>query len=100
MSTNVEFYFTFEPVQGHHAEIWSLAVSPSGTFIASASHDKSLRVWERTSEPLVLEEEREMEREREADEAVDGGQQSIPGETSGETGLAGKQTIDTVKAVI
>lgn len=30
--------------------------------MVSASHDKSLRLWERTREPLVLEEEREMVR--------------------------------------
>lgn len=26
----------------------------------STSHDKSLRLWERTREPIILEEEREM----------------------------------------
>lgn len=30
--------------------------------MVSASHDKSLRLWERTREPLILEEEREMVR--------------------------------------
>ena len=28
----------------------------------SSSHDKSLRLWERTREPLILEDEREMVR--------------------------------------
>lgn len=49
-------------IQGHHQEIWCLAVSPSGDYVVSASHDKSLRLWERTREPLILEEEREMVR--------------------------------------
>ena len=39
-----------------------MAVSPSGDYIVSSSHDKSLRLWERTREPLILEEEREMVR--------------------------------------
>lgn len=52
--------FCFICVQGHHQEIWCLAVSPSGDYVVSASHDKSLRLWERTREPLILEEEREM----------------------------------------
>lgn len=30
--------------------------------MVSSSHDKSLRLWERTREPLILEEEREMVR--------------------------------------
>lgn len=49
-------------VQGHHQEVWCLALSPNGDYVVSASHDKSLRLWERTREPLVLEEEREMVR--------------------------------------
>lgn len=48
--------------QGHHQEVWCLALSPNGDYVVSASHDKSLRLWERTREPLVLEEEREMVR--------------------------------------
>lgn len=39
-----------------------MALSPNGDYVVSASHDKSLRLWERTREPLVLEEEREMVR--------------------------------------
>lgn len=49
-------------VQGHHQEVWCLALSPNGDYVVSASHDKSLRLWERTREPLILEEEREMVR--------------------------------------
>lgn len=40
--------------------MWCLAVSPSGDYIVSSSHDKSLRLWERTREPIILEEEKEM----------------------------------------
>lgn len=49
-------------LQGHHQEVWCLAVSPNGDYVVSSSHDKSLRLWERTREPLVLEDEREMVR--------------------------------------
>lgn len=48
--------------QGHHREVWCLAISPNGDHLVSASHDKSLRLWERTREPVILEEEREMVR--------------------------------------
>jgi U3 small nucleolar RNA-associated protein 12 len=37
-----------------------MAVSPSGNFVLTGSHDRSLRIWEKTSEPLNLEEEKEM----------------------------------------
>lgn len=48
--------------QGHHREVWCLAISPNGDHLVTASHDKSLRLWERTREPVILEEEREMVR--------------------------------------
>jgi U3 small nucleolar RNA-associated protein 12 len=56
----------FEQIQkldGHHGEIWAIAVSRAGEFLVSASHDKSIRVWEQTDEQIFLEEEREKELE-------------------------------------
>ncbi|XP_055954643.1 WD repeat-containing protein 3 [Patella vulgata] len=86
-------------LEGHHAEIWAMAVSYRGNFVATASHDKSLRLWERTQEPLILEEEREMEREKVFDEQVgQSGEPVVAGETTTEVGLAGKKSIETVKA--
>lgn len=41
-----------------------MAVSNRGEFVITGSHDKSIRVWEKTEEPLFLEEEREREIER------------------------------------
>ena len=37
-----------------------MAISSSGNFVVSASRDKTLRLWEKTDEILVLSEEREM----------------------------------------
>lgn len=57
----------FEQIQkleGHHGEVWALAVSHYGEFVVTGSHDKSIRVWEKTEEPLFLEEEREREMEQ------------------------------------
>lgn len=48
----------FENIQklnGHHGEIWALAVSNNGKFVITGSHDKSLRVWEKTDEPVSFE---------------------------------------------
>ena len=93
--TNPTYFF-----QGHHAEVWSLSVSPSGNYVVSSSHDKSLRLWEKTQEPLILEEEQEMSREREYEEAAVQGQETVvAGEVTGETGVAGKKTVETVRAV-
>ncbi|KAH0628599.1 hypothetical protein JD844_009954 [Phrynosoma platyrhinos] len=84
---------------GHHQEVWCLALSPNGDFLVSSSHDKSLRLWERTKEPLILEEEREMQREMEYEDSIAKEDQPlIAGDIQGESGLAGRKTIETIKA--
>ena len=45
-------------------------VSPFSPSQVTGSHDHSLRLWERTDEPLILSEERENEREAEFEEAA------------------------------
>ncbi|XP_007442808.2 WD repeat-containing protein 3 isoform X2 [Python bivittatus] len=88
-----------QTLEGHHQEVWSLAISPNGDYLVSSSHDKSLRLWERTREPLILEEEREMQREIEYEDSIAKEDQPVvPGEIQGEAGLAGKKTIETIKA--
>ncbi|XP_078088813.1 WD repeat-containing protein 3 [Mustelus asterias] len=88
-----------QTLEGHHGEVWCLTISPNGNHIVSSSHDKSLRLWERTREPIILEEEREMHREAEFEESMGkGDERVVPGEREGEAGLAGKKTIETIKA--
>nr|XP_019043827.1 U3 small nucleolar RNA-associated protein 12 [Kwoniella bestiolae CBS 10118]OCF22757.1 U3 small nucleolar RNA-associated protein 12 [Kwoniella bestiolae CBS 10118] len=53
-----------QKLEGHHGEIWALATSHNGQFVVTGSHDKSIRIWEKTDEPLFLEEEREREIEQ------------------------------------
>ena len=56
----------FEQIQkldGHHGEIWAMTIAHSGEFLVTASHDKSIRIWEQTDEQVFLEEEREKELE-------------------------------------
>lgn len=47
--------YQFENIQkleGHHGEVWALAVSNTGKFVVTGSHDKSIRVWEKLDEPV------------------------------------------------
>ncbi|PGG95753.1 U3 small nucleolar RNA-associated protein 12 [Blastomyces parvus] len=95
----------FEQIQkleGHHGEIWSLAVSHSGEFIVSASHDKSIRVWEQTDEQIFLEEEREKELEELYDStlatSLDNDDNDAEGQDKAEAVAAGKQTVTTLMA--
>ncbi|KAH9940581.1 WD-repeat-containing protein [Amylocystis lapponica] len=55
---------SIQKLEGHHGEVWALAVSNAGKFVVTGSHDKSIRVWEKLDEPLFLEEERERELEQ------------------------------------
>lgn len=41
-----------QKMEGHHGEVWALALSNEGKFVVSGSHDRSIRVWEKTDEPV------------------------------------------------
>lgn len=93
----------FEQIQkleGHHGEVWSMVVSRTGEKIITASHDKSIRVWDVTDDLIFLEEEREKELEemyestlatqldKDYAEEQEGGQDEVT--------AASKQTITTL----
>ena len=93
----------FEQVQkleGHHGEIWALAVSRTGDFVVSASHDKSIRVWKQTDEQIFLEEEREKELEELYESTLTTSLEpnEDTGEEKPEVASVGKQTIETLMA--
>lgn len=87
-------------LSGHHGQVWTLAVSEDGKYVGTAGHDRSIRLWERTQEPLVLEDERETQREAEADQALALGEDRvIPGIKAGEeASLPGRKTVETERA--
>lgn len=94
----------FEQIQkldGHHGEIWAMAVSKTGDFVVTASHDKSIRVWQMTDEPIFLEEERE----KEMDELYEStlttsldADHELDGDDGGDAVAASKQTVATLTA--
>ncbi|PFH60784.1 hypothetical protein XA68_10349 [Ophiocordyceps unilateralis] len=93
----------FEQIQrldGHHGEVWSMAISRSGNFLVSAGHDKCIRVWEESDEQIFLEEERERELEELYEGTLTKSLEKEPDleEDSGEVGAASKQTTETLMA--
>lgn len=93
----------FEQIQkleGHHGEIWALSVSRTGEFIVTASHDKSIRVWEQTDEQIFLEEERDKELEELYEKTLTTSleQDEGTGPEKSEVADAGKQTSETLMA--
>ena len=94
-----------QKLQGHHGEIWAMAVAHSGQSVVTASHDKSIRVWEQTDEQVFLEEEREKELEELYESTLVTGLEQDDRDAEGrdeETGErvvgAGKQTVETLMA--
>lgn len=93
----------FELIQrlnGHHGEVWAMAVSHTGNFIVSAGHDKSIRVWDETDEQIFLEEEREKEIEElyESTLTTSLEKDEDAQDANGEVGAASKQTTETLMA--
>lgn len=85
--------------------MWALAVSNQGNFVVTGSHDKSIRIWEKTDEPLFLEEERERELEAMYDSNLAdnlNSENKLPGEDGeadgAEVEAVQKQTAETLMA--
>ena len=88
-----------QKLEGHHGEIWALAVSNRGTFVVTGSHDKSIRIWEKTDEPLFLEEERERDIEASYDSNIANDLNSgYEREKGDEIEAVQKQTSETLMA--
>lgn len=86
-------------LKGHLAEVRALAVSPCGFFTVTSSHDLSLRLWEKTESILVLEDEREKEREDEENEGIaQGDEPVVAGEDVTEV-MAVRKNVETLKGV-
>lgn len=75
-----------------------MAVSSSGVFVASSGSDRTLRLYERTEEVLVLEDERETERGQEEEETLATGDTThVPG--TEQVNLASRKTVTAETAV-
>lgn len=93
----------FEQIQrltGHHGEIWAMAIAHSGEFVVTASHDKSIRMWQQTDEQIFLEEEREKELEELYEDTLLASLEQDDREAGGDEQVvaAGKQTVETLMA--
>lgn len=83
-------------LKGHIGAARCLAVSPNGQYVISCGLDRVLRMYEKSEEPLVLQDEEEDERE--ALESLATGEQTvIPGHSG--LNLPSKKTVGSEKAV-
>lgn len=91
-------YHIVSVFQGHFGEATSLSISPNGEFLISCGQDRVLRLYEKSEEPVVLEDEREVEREKEDEQTLATGKDNI---SIGQTPLSiiPKKTVTSEKAV-
>ncbi|KAL3284711.1 hypothetical protein HHI36_018859 [Cryptolaemus montrouzieri] len=82
-------------LQGHVGEAYGLAVSPNGKFVVSCGSDRVLRLYEKSDQPLVLEDEEEMERE-EQEQLLSGEKTVVKGHS--DLNLPSKKTIGSERA--
>lgn len=64
-------------LSGHLGEAWCLSVSGDGQYLVSCGQDRVIRVYEKSFEPLVLEDERETERQQQEEETLATGADSV-----------------------
>ena len=75
-----------------------MSISPNGKYVVTSGHDKTLRLWEKTQEPLVLDDERENEREKEEEEQLATGDRPHANDQDREAGLPSKKTALSEKS--
>ncbi|GAB1867885.1 WD repeat-containing protein 3 [Camponotus japonicus] len=83
-------------LQGHAGESWNCCVSPNGVFVASCGSDKVVRLYEKTNESLVLQDEAEEEREQQENELVTGETTTVLGQK--QHALPSRKTVNSEKA--
>ncbi|CAF0914831.1 unnamed protein product [Rotaria sordida] len=90
-------FLHIQTLDGHCGEIRCMSITHNGMHIVTAAHDRSIRLWERTEEPLILDEEKEQEREAQFENEMENDEFILPGETNKEIGLATLKTIESLK---
>ncbi|XP_012526680.1 WD repeat-containing protein 3 [Monomorium pharaonis] len=83
-------------LQGHAGESWNCCVSPNGVYAASCGSDRVIRLYEKTNEPLVLQDEAEEEREQQENELVTGETTAVLGQK--QKALPSRKTVSSEKA--
>ncbi|XP_050542858.1 WD repeat-containing protein 3 [Daktulosphaira vitifoliae] len=92
---------TFERIltlQGHRGESYNSSISSNGSYLVSCGQDNVVRLFEKTDEPLVLEDEREEERAQEDEKELATGEDTNVYGGPSVLSLPTKKTITSEKA--
>ncbi|KAH0946147.1 hypothetical protein HN011_001484 [Eciton burchellii] len=83
-------------LQGHAGESWNCNVSSNGAYVISCGSDKVVRLYEKTDEILVLQDEAEEEREKQEEELATGETTAVLGQK--QQALPSRKTVSSEKA--
>ncbi|UMM18547.1 hypothetical protein L5515_014561 [Caenorhabditis briggsae] len=90
-------FILVQSLDRHTSDIRCLAQFSNGSVMFSASHDKSIRCWEKTDEMVIVEEREEMEREEEYEKKLIDEDDVVAGENAdNEAGVASSKTSSSV----
>ncbi|XP_047350905.1 WD repeat-containing protein 3 isoform X1 [Vespa velutina] len=92
---DADTYQKIVTLQGHSGEAWNCTISPNGVYVVSCGSDKVVRLYEKTAEPLVLEDEAEEERERAENELITGETSAVQGQK--QQLLPSRKTVNSEK---
>lgn len=94
-------------LSGFHGEVWALDIGKNLGILAAASHDMTIRCWEQGSDDVFLQEERELEEEKRAEDTlaanIDRGislQSANTGKLTSESLKASEKLIEALKLAI
>lgn len=94
---------TFEKIQmvnSHIGQAYALDVSKTGHYLVSSGSDRMIRLYERSGEPIVLEDQQEMEREEiEQQKLATGNEETIVPGVVAPLNLPSRKTVAAEQAV-
>ncbi|KAG5332620.1 WDR3 protein, partial [Acromyrmex heyeri] len=93
---DADIYKKIITLQSHFGESWNCCVSPNGAYVASCGSDGVVRLYEKTREPLVLQDVAEEEREQQENELITGESTAVLGQK--QQALPSKKTVSSEKA--
>lgn len=97
---DADSFVQIQSVSGHLGQTYNLAVSVTGHFLVSCGSDRTIRLFERSQEPIVLEDIQETEREEKEREqlATSGEDVTVPGVVA-PLNLPSRRTVGSEQAV-
>jgi len=84
-------------LEGHHNEIWAMAIGREGNLLISGGQDRSIRFWHQTDTQLFLDSQRQLEMEEAWDRDLEQEEDKFQLTDELEVGTAARASIESIK---